>query len=303
MDKIFRVLVPAIAAVALAALPAGAQQGTPPAEPDAEPAATEDRATEERAERIAEANERVRESDYAAAAEILAALVDDQTEDASLLTLYGEVLVASGDAKRAVPVLQRAVRSDPRRPRLHFQLATAHTTLGEVDEALAAFAREIELNEDAEIRYLANLNRSILFERRKRWADAASALRSALALKPEQPDLYAHLVELYLAADELSEAIESLESGAAIGLRSASLYFNVGARLYNDHRYEDAEEAFRSALEIDSEMAQAERSLGATLSQLGRGDEAREHLGRYLELRPDAPDADEVRAHLAESGP
>jgi hypothetical protein len=48
-------------------------------------------------------------------------------------------------------------------------------------------------------------------------------------------------------------------------------------------------------------MAEAERSLAATLSKLERNGEAREHLVRYLELRPDAPDADEVREHLAAS--
>lgn len=300
MNQACEVLLLTIAAAALVTMPgtAAAQEPTPPSDPAVEEVAALDPEQEERAAQIAEANDRVRNGDYGGAAEILAALIDDQTDDTALLTQYGEVLLASGDAKGAVPILERAVRADPERLRLHFQIATAHTTLGEVDEALAAFAREIELNEDVEVRYLAHLNRSILFERQKKWSDAAEALEQALELKPE-PDAYAQLTALYLRAGELEKATEALERGAEAGFRSARLYFNVGARLYNDHQYEEAEQAFRTALEIDAEMAEAERSLGATLSQLGRTDEARKHLGRYLELRPDAPDADEVREHLA----
>jgi tetratricopeptide (TPR) repeat protein len=299
MNRVNETLLWTIAAAALAVSGSAlAQEPEAPPDPTAEPAAAPDPEQEERAEKIAEANDRIRGGDFGGAAEILADLIDDRTDDVSLLTQYGEVLLASGDAKGAVPILERAVRADPERLRLHFQIATAHTTLGEIDQALAAYAREIELNEDVEVRYLAHLNRSILYERQKSWAEAAAALEQALELKSE-PDAYAQLTALYLRAGDLPGAIAALERGAEVGFRSARLYFNVGARLYNDHKYAEAERAFRSAVEIDPEMAEAERSLGATLSQLGRAEEAREHLARYLELRPDAPDADEVREHLA----
>ena len=291
-----------IAVVVLAAVLATvtAQEPADPSDPPADDVAAPG-IDDEHAEQIAEANDRVRQGDYKAAAEVLAPLIDDQTQDAALLALYGEVLLASGDAKTAVPILDRAIQADPERPRLHFQIASAYTSLGDVEEALAAFTREIELNEDSEIRYLAHLNRSILLKRGQRWADAAASLEQALLLKPDQPDAYAELTTLYLEAGDLSQATAALARGAEAGFRSARLYFNVGARLYNDRLYDEAEEAFRSALEIDGEMADAEKSLAATLSKLDRTAEAREHLGRYLELRPDAPDADEVREHLAAS--
>lgn len=291
-----------IAAVVLVAVltTATAQESAEPSEPPADDAAAPG-VDDERAAQIAEANDRVRQGDYSAAAEILAPLIDDPTADAALLALYGEVLLASGDAKNAVPLLERAVQADPERPRLHFQIASAYTNLGEVDEALAAFSREIEINEDPEIQYLAYLNRSILLKRGKRWADAAASLEQALLLKPDQPDAYAELTTLYLSAGDLSQATAALARGAEVGFRSARLYFNVGARLYNERQYEQAEAAFRSAIEIDGEMAEAEKSLAATLSKLDRSAEAREHLARYLELRPDAPDADQVREHLAAS--
>lgn len=290
----------ALLVLAAALATVAAQEPAEPAEPlgdDAAAPAPDD----ERAEQIAEAKDRVRRGDFKAAIEILAPLIDEQTQDAALLALYGEVLLASGDAKNAVPLLERAIQAAPERPRLHFQIASAYTNLGNVDEALAAFTREIELNEDPEIRYLAHLNRSILLKRGRQWTDAAAALEQALLLKPDHPDAYAELTTLYLQAGDLSQATAALDRGAEAGFRSARLYFNIGARLYNDRQYDEAEEAFRSALAIDGEMAEAEKSLASTLSKLDRTAEAREHLGRYLELRPDAPDAEQVREHLAAS--
>ena len=58
------------------------------------------------------------------------------------------------------------------------------------------------------------------------------------------------------------------------------------------------EAVFRKAVEIGPDMAAAYRSLASTLVQLDRADEAAEHYRRYLELRPDAPDVDEIRAHI-----
>jgi len=252
---------------------------------------------------VAEAKTSVRQTDYATAAQILRQIVGDSTGDASLLALYGEVLVASGDARGAVPILERAIAAAPEAPRLHFQLATAHTTLGNVDQALEAYAAEIEANDEPEVRFRAHLNRSILLTGAGRSAEAAASLELALALQPaEHPEAYGDLATLYLKAGDPAKASEALERGGKVGFRSARLYFNIGARLFNDKNYTEAERAFARAVEIDPKMAEAERGLASALTHQGRSEDARPHLARYLELRPDAPDADQVRQVLADSG-
>jgi Flp pilus assembly protein TadD len=247
---------------------------------------------------LGEARTSVKDGLYPEAVEILSQIVDDETEDRSLLTLYGEILVASGQAEQAVPILERAIVLAPDKERLHFQLATAYNSLGMVDEALAAFSREIELNEHPEVQFLAQLNSSILLGQTERYVEAAAALEKALELQPEHPQAYGELATLYLRTGDAAKASATLSRGADIGFRSARLYFNVGARLYNDRSYAEAERAFARALEIDPRMADAERSQASALSQLGRDTEAREHLARYLELRPDAPDVDAIREQI-----
>jgi tetratricopeptide (TPR) repeat protein len=253
-------------------------------------------------DKLAQARSLVRTGAYDDAAALLASLVEEEShrDDLEALTLYGEVLLATGKQAEAVPVLERAVELDPERPRLHFQLAAAMAGSGDAEGAVDSFAKEIELNDDAEVRFMAHLNRSILLRQLKRTEEAVTAMEAALELRPNNPDAYGELATMYLNLGKTGEARGALDRGAAKGFRSARLLFNVGARLYNDGTYEDAVAVFEDALEADPEMAEAEKSMAAALSRLGRDGEARAHLERYLELRPEAADAETIRAKLAE---
>ena len=62
--------------------------------------------------------------------------------------------------------------------------------------------------------------------------------------------------------------------------------------------YEAAIKALSQAVEIDPGLAEAERSLAGALDQLGDAEAALQHLRRYRELKPDAPDADKVNERI-----
>lgn len=255
------------------------------------------------AETLTRAKELVREGGYAEAAGLLDEIEDSYAEDPDFLSLYGEVLVASSEPAKAAAVLERAIEAAPDRPRLHFQLGTARSSLGEVDAALEAFAREIELTEDPHVRFLSHMNRSILLRGRPRSRlEAAGELGKALEIEAGHPEAWGEMAALYLDAGRPEEAAAALDRGSEFGFRSAQLHFNLGARLYNDQRFAEAEKAFRQALAVSPDMAEAERGLGMTLSQMGRDEEALERLARYLELEPEASDAEEIRERLSAAG-
>jgi len=249
---------------------------------------------------LTEANERVRARDYAAAEALLAELQVEVPEDPRLLMMRGELLIALGRPGDAIPLLEKTVELDENRPRLHFQLAVARQAVGNRPGALEAFAKEIEINEDAEIRVMARLNRAMLLEQERDLTAAAAELEAVLQLDPERVELYGDVASLLIEAGKLGEAAAALDAGLAEGFHSAEHYYSLGARYYKDEDYESAIRVFRRALDIDPELASAERSLAAALDQLGRRDEAAAHLRRYLELAPDAPDAARVRDRLSE---
>ena len=249
---------------------------------------------------LSQANELVRSGAYAEAERALAALQTEHPDEPRLLLMRGEVLLALGKQEQALPLLRRTVELDPERPRAHFQLATALQGSGDREGALEAYAEEINLNDDVQVQAMARLNRSLLLEQQQDWSGSAAELHAALELAPGRLEAYGDVASLYLRAGELDAAADSLEQGLARGFRSAKHQYILGARYYEKQAYEEAIKFLLQALEIDPGLAEAERSLAGALDQVGREAEALEHLRRYLELEPEAPDARRVRDRIRE---
>jgi tetratricopeptide (TPR) repeat protein len=247
---------------------------------------------------LSEANDLVRAGDYVRAEIVLAELGEEFPDDPRLLLLHGEVLLVLSQPTRALPKLLRAAELDGDRPRVHFQLATAMQATGDREGALAEFAKEIETNEDTQVRVMAHLNRMMLREQERDWAGAATELEAVLQLDPTQVQAYGDMATFYIQAGRLDDAAASLARGVEQGFQSAQHCYILGARYYEKKAFDQAIDAFRQALGIDPEMAEAERSLAGALDQAGREQEALAHFERYLELDPDAPDAERVSKRI-----
>jgi tetratricopeptide (TPR) repeat protein len=247
---------------------------------------------------LTEAIERIRDGDFAAAEEGLAPLQEQFPDDPRLLFMRGEVLLALSRPADALPLLERVAELDGARPRVHFQLATARQLNGDRSGALTAFAKEIETNDDVQVRVMARLNRALLLEQGQDWSGAAAELEAVLELDPERLEVYGDMASFQLRAGELDKAASSLERGFANGFRSARHHHILGARYYENKAFDAAIRAFRQAIEIDPQLAEAERSLASALDQVGQEQEALTHLRRYIELEPDAPDAQRVSERI-----
>jgi len=84
----------------------------------------------------------------------------------------------------------------------------------------------------------------------------------------------------------------------AASRQAAETLVRDGAKLYLAGRADEAKKKFQGALLLDSRSAAAHRGLGFVYQKLGDRAKAAEHLRRYLDLAPDARDADEIRTRL-----
>jgi tetratricopeptide (TPR) repeat protein len=249
---------------------------------------------------LTEANELITAEEYEKADEVLAAVLAEFPDDPGTLFMRGEVLLALGRPEDARPLLEKTVELDPERLRAHFQLGAALQAAGEAEAALAAFAREIELNEEPQVQIMARMNCSIIYEQQQKWDQAAAEMEAIITIDPDDPRSYGDLASLYLQAGELEKVTDVLVRGVEAGFSSPQHYYILGSRYYRKEAYEQAAEAFADALELNSNFPDAEKSLGGTLQKLDRNQDAALHFKRYLELVPDAPDAKEIKKHIAE---
>lgn len=85
---------------------------------------------------------------------------------------------------------------------------------------------------------------------------------------------------------------------------TAAVHYNLGILLAGDGEYERAVREFRAALTVRPDDADAHFNLGVVFAEhLGEPARAVPHFQRYLELRPNAPDAARVRAYLGGDRP
>jgi len=92
------------------------------------------------------------------------------------------------DAATAAPIAERAglaaVRADGEDPWAHLALATAHTYMRRIDDAIAAVERALRLNASFA---LAHGYHGLVLSYVGRWQEGAAAARRALCLSPRDP--------------------------------------------------------------------------------------------------------------------
>ncbi|GIX48219.1 MAG: hypothetical protein KatS3mg131_2430 [Candidatus Tectimicrobiota bacterium] len=61
-----------------------------------------------------------------------------------------------------------------------------------------------------------------------------------------------------------------------------------------------AEQAYRQAIALDPQLAEAYKGLGLVQYRLGKKAEARTAFEHYLQLQPQAKDRDQIKEYLVE---
>ena len=220
----------------------------------------------------------------------------------------------AGDLEGAVAPLERAIELHREFGRAHRLLGLVHHARGRREEALRALRRG--LMRDREITRVALEAAPLLPGDR----DAEGALRRALAIQPDYPDLHLALARVLRARaaplearDAYREALRLAPSLAAATLELAGLELTLGepraaaalleALIVLRPQWADAHALLGRARLLEDDAAAAERSLGEAVRlhagfvaawadlgwarlRLGRADEADEAFRRALDLDP-----------------
>jgi serine/threonine-protein kinase len=161
----------------------------------------------------------------------------------------------------------------------------AQEKLGALADAEADFQKVLQLNPNADARYVLFLMRGILHFHRQELERAASDFRSAMALKPEQYNAYLNLAQAYLAQGRFNEAAEQVNKALQFRPPTAVVvgyHVESGRRLLRNKRYEEALLAGERALELSPQQPLPHEVRGRALLALGRYEEAERSFEDYL---------------------
>jgi tetratricopeptide (TPR) repeat protein len=169
------------------------------------------------------------------------------------------------DFALARDVLVQATEKDPRHKWAWNNLGRAYLGLRMIDEAQAAFKKQIEINPADQY---AHNNLGGIYAGRHQYEEAISEFKKQLEVNPLDPWTY----------PRLAQALANLE------------------------RWNDAADAWRKAITIDREKPHYYVSLAHALTKAGQTDAAREQLDRALEKDPRPEMLNNVAWELADSG-
>jgi len=139
-----------------------------------------------------------------------------------------------------------------------------------------------------------------------------AAFQKAIELKPDDAAYHNNYALALAKAKKFPEAQAELTKAAQIDAPNAGkYYYNLGAVLVNTGQSDPAGEAFKKAIELDPNYADAQYQYGiyligkATTTPDGKivpPAGTREAFEKYLSLRPDGPFAEPSKAMLASIG-
>ena len=208
-------------------------------------------------------------------------LAGSAAQDAEPYFIYGQALFETGQAAKAIPQFERAIKAEPANGRYVYSLGQAWQAAGKPDRAMEAFRRAIGLAPDE-----TNLlfGQGAALEALGRIPDAAATFRDAARRNPEDASAFNNLsVDLGRMGDAKG-AEEALREAIRLQPERSVFHMNLAGLLMRDGREAEARRELEAAILYGpSTPAGADLTLGSLLLAAGRTDEAVMHLKRAME--------------------
>lgn len=204
-----------------------------------------------------------------------------QPGEPMLSHLLAAVLFAKGEIAPARRHVESSLAQRPDNAAARLLAARLARADGEFDAALTHLDRSIALKPQRD----AFIEKARTLELAGRKAQALEAWEAILEAIPEHQEANARLGRLAWEDGDLAEAA-SLLARATAGEAPASVWFDLGVARQDLRDHDGAARAYRKAIEIKPDYAEAALNLGIALQESGEPDAAMQAFARAYDLRP-----------------
>ena len=168
---------------------------------------------------------------------------------------------------------------------------------GDLATSLAKFQAAIERNpQDSDS--LSNLGQVLV--KMNRAADAIPYLSRAVSLGPDRWAYQFNLARALGLVGRMDESIQGYRRAQELFPNDYVTTFNLALALHKNGDEAGAVDQYQKAIVLQPEDASFRKALAISYERLQKPVDAAAAYQEYLRLSPDAPDADKVRARIAE---
>lgn len=201
------------------------------------------------------------------------------------LAFLGFAYTETGDTTKAIATFEQAREAGD--PNAEGYLAQAQIANGDTAAALATVERA--RRERPRDLMLSRVQAQAL-QRSGRSGEAVAVMQDAVKHHPEQLESWLSLADAQAEAEQVADAMRTLDDAGRRFARDARVPFQRGAILEQKKRHAEAETAFRAALALDPLHAPTLNYLGYMLVERGeRLEEATRLIQRAVEIDPGNP--------------
>ena len=193
-------------------------------------------------------------------------------DDPRLAAAWGLLLVEEGHAEEGISRLRQAEGTSPADPAPAYWLGEALFIGQDLSGATAA------------------------------WNEAAARASAILSRQAEDPRASFYLGAAKVRLKAFPEAREALDTAAAGGWDAAMVSYQKGLSHAFAQEWQDAITDLTAAVEADPTYAHAWYYRALSWDKVHRTDRMLQDLERFVQLAPDAPEADRARSILAAAG-
>ena len=219
---------------------------------------------------------------YAESTRILEGIQSASKSNPKYWFLLGEGYLRQGQAKEAVPALERAKELSPSDFDTSAELASACLESGRFPEAQSRF-QSLTNTHPEEPQFWAGL---ALSETGAGNANAAEQAKARLMALPESAVKFQMLARINGLAGHGTEAIQELRFAQKLDPGNSEIQGELARALIGSREFEQASAILQNLLERQGDNAEWQFDYGDSLLEMGKAAESIPHLKRAVELDP-----------------
>jgi TolA-binding protein len=184
-----------------------------------------------------------------------------------------------------------------------FETGMAASSAGNHEEAIARFNEAATMRADC---YSCLFNVGSSYVSLKDYPKAEEAFKKAIQMKPDSPDAYNALANVYNIEKKFEDAAKMTEEankvaggGAVLGANPDSV-FNQGVIFWNAGKIPEAKKQFEETIKLKPDHADAHYWVGMADLNEGKIPDALTHFEEYLKLAPTGQYADQAKGIVSQ---
>lgn len=198
-------------------------------------------------------------------------------------SLLAQALLQAGKKQEALAVMREAVRQSTASDSLICQFGLTLSELGHAAEAVTVLRPLADRGVPEYLEALAQAQSDAGHQE-----EAAATLGKTLAMEPDDAAAYEGLALVELRRARWTEARTAAERALKHNDHLPRAWNDLGVALFQLHETGAALDAWQHAVDLNPSLLDALWNLGLNAAQLGRREQARKALDRFLELAPES---------------